>query len=75
MRAQHSGDLFRRLQATARSPVAPVVEKGTGPTWDGAASGVVKTRQNCRDIGEKIAQQAEIPKMQSRANFLASGKH
>lgn len=44
-----------------------ILEKNLGP----GAADVTKSRQNCSDVTEKIAQQDEIKKMESRAKSLA----
>jgi hypothetical protein len=36
---------------------------------------VLKTRQNCSELAEKITQQVEIEKMESHAKSLASPQH
>jgi len=48
-----------------------ILEKNLG----GDDPAVVKTRQNCTELAEKIAQQVEIKKMESHAKSLASPPH
>ena len=46
-----------------------------GENLGGDDPAVVKTRQNCTELAEKIAQQVEIKKMESHAKSLASPPH